>query len=162
MPGAPPSCRTLRPSARPLSRAATLGPYERCWRKLPLPYWGRGQERNDAAQAAAVRGSVWAGTPMEVQPRPHPGTPGPAIDSDLLGDVNGGGEAMAARAWRAGPGEHRQAGSRVTDLNSQDAFLQQQRDHDGRAAVRPGVGAGLVRWIGAVFGRFAARRLAPL
>ena len=62
------------------------------------------------------RGLGLGGYPVEVQPRPHSGIPGLAIDSDLLGDVNGG-ETMSARAWRAGPGEYRQPGSRVIDLN---------------------------------------------
>jgi hypothetical protein len=78
-----------------------------------------------------------------VQLRPHPGTPGPAVDPDLLGGVDGGGQAAAARAERAGPGEYRQAGACVTDLNGEDGVLQQQGDLDGRAAVRPGVGAEL-------------------
>ncbi len=89
-----------------------------------------------------VRGKTAAGAPRAGRSGWRC-APGSAVDSDLLGDVGGGGEASAVRAERAGPGEYCQAGPRITDLNGQGAVLQQQRDRHGRAAVRPGVGAEL-------------------
>ena len=43
------------------------------------------------------------GYPLEGQPRPHSCAPGPAVDSDLLGDVDGGGETAAAAPSGRGP-----------------------------------------------------------
>ncbi len=57
-----------------------------------------GRERDDARSGGCGPGLGLGGYPLEGQPRPHSCAPGPAVDSDLLGDVDGGGETAAARA----------------------------------------------------------------
>ena len=58
----------------------------------------RGIEPENDRSGGCGPGFGLGGYPLEVQSRPDSCAPGPAVDSDLLSDIDGGGETAAARA----------------------------------------------------------------